>query len=74
MVAWTRVMREVGGEKWVNPKYILEVESTVFVNELDVGDEKEGGVKNDRSDHRPVRQPWEKLLPCPGGLTFFSLP
>lgn len=47
MVAWTRVMREVGGEKWVNPKYILEVESTVFVNELDVGDEKEGGVKND---------------------------
>ena len=35
----------------MNPKCILEVESSIFVNELDVEDEKEAGgcvcVKND---------------------------
>lgn len=36
-----------GREKWMNPKYILEVDSTVIVNEVDAEDEKEGGVKND---------------------------
>lgn len=36
-----------GREKYMNPKYILEAESTIFVNELDGEFEKEGGVEND---------------------------
>lgn len=42
-VAWTSY-GEAGREKLMNPKRILEVESSIFVNELDVEDEKEWGV------------------------------
>lgn len=46
---WLRLQLQ-GGEKWLESKYFLQVESWVLVRELEVENEKEGGAKNEALD------------------------